>query len=115
MIDEIILSPQLIANVTNLAETQNFMFEVLSEYMNGSFAPLQNGTIDSKRVKRHLEHMLENAIRQKNPTFDLTVVINVEWGLRAVSGFSCRLFVGVSDFDLTRFGPSAMEVVPLWQ
>ncbi len=115
MIDEVVISNQLLANLTNLDETKNFIFEVLNEYIQGSYAPLQNGRIDGGRVKRHLECMLEDSIKKKNPTFNSTVQINVEWGLRSVCGFSCRIIVGISDFDLTPFGPSAVEAVPLWQ
>lgn len=115
MIDEVILSQQLLANLVNVDETKSFIFEVLSAYLEGDSSPLQNGRIDGKRVKRHLELMIGEAVRKKNPLFDLLINVNVEWGLRVTSGFSCRLSVGVRDFDLTPFGSSVVVVEPLWQ
>jgi hypothetical protein len=115
MIDEIILSQVLLVNLDRVEETQNFILEVIHEYFKGDSSPLQNGRIDGKLFKRRLERMLEDAIRQKNPTFDLSVYIDVEWGLRLSNGFSCRLHVGVSDFDLTAFQPQSVEAIPTWQ
>lgn len=115
MIDDIILSQQLLANITHVDVTREFITEVMTEYLAGGSAPLQNGRIDGKLFKRRLERMLEEAITQKNPTFDHSIVVNVEWGLRNAGGFSCRIFVGISDFSLTQFGPHVVQVAPVWQ
>ena len=115
MIDEIHLSDHLLANLKDIEGTNEFISEVVQEYLSGDRSPLQSDTIDGKTFKRRLERMLEQAIRKKNPGFDHSIKVNVEWGLREVSGFTCRVSVGIADIDLTSYGPSAVELAPLWQ
>jgi len=115
MIDELRFSSQLLANIPNKEATREFLYEVINEYLVGKASPMQANHIDGKLLQRRLERMIEGAIVEKNPTFDHSIVLNIEWGLRTSCGFSCRIIIGISDFDLAPFGHSAVEVSPLWQ
>lgn len=115
MIEEIKLSSQLLANLTDVDGTITFIGEVVLVYLAGVSTPLKDGSIDGKKFKRRLDSMLEAAIAQKNPNFNHRIETNIDWGLKHLGGFSCRILVGISDFSLSEFGPQVSQAAPLWQ
>jgi hypothetical protein len=114
MINELIVTPQLWANIDNIEETQDFLRMVISEYVTSHVCAFQNGRIDGKLAILHLEKILEQAILNKNPDFDHRIKVNIDWDVGPF-GFVAAVYLGIADFDMPKFGSAALPIPIYYQ